>query len=223
MANKLESRPPYLVRLVRAWPRLFSSALIGAAVAVLTPSAWQPATRILIGWNGGVWLYLVLVYILIAKSESRHIAERAATQDEGRITILTLTVAAGLATVGAIIFELSNSRNADPQFAQLLLAVVTILSSWGFIHTIFAVHYAHEYYGERGGSKKSGLKFPDDEDPDYWDFVYFSFVVGMTAQVSDVAVTSKAIRRTVTAHSIVSFLFNVSILALTINIAANVI
>ena len=99
---------------------------------------------------------------------------------------------------------------------------LTILSSWFFIHMIFALHYAHEFYGERGG-KKSGLKFPDDEDPDYWDFVYFSFVIGMTAQVSDVAVTSKGIRQTVTAHAIVSFLFNVSLLALTINIAANVI
>jgi uncharacterized membrane protein len=222
MANNPESRLPYLFRLVRAWPRLFSSVLIGVIVAGLTPSAWHPATRILIGWNVGVWLYLVLVYIVIAKSEPHHIAERAASQDEGRVTILTLTVAAGLATIVAIVFELTVSRGAERQLNHLLLAVVTILSSWFFIHTIFAVHYAHEYYGERGG-KKGGLKFPDDDDPDYWDFVYFSFVIGMTAQVSDVAVTAKSIRQTVTAHSIVSFLFNVSLLALTINIAANVI
>jgi uncharacterized membrane protein len=223
MAKKSKYRPPYLFRLVRAWPRLFTSALIGMIVAGLTPSAWQLATRILTGWDVGVGLYLVLVYILIAKSESRHIAERAASQDEGRITILILTVASALATIGAIIFELTSSHGADQQITHLLLAIATILSSWFFIHTIFAVHYAHEYYGEHGGTKKSGLKFPGDEDPDYWDFVYFSFVVGMTAQVSDVAVTSKSIRQTVTAHSIVSFLFNVSLLALTINIAANVI
>lgn len=222
MANKSESRPLYLIRLVRAWPRLFSSVLIGVIIAGLTPSAWHPATRILVGWDVGVWLYLVLVYILIAKSKSHHIAEHASSQDEGRFTILTLTVASALATIGAIIFEIGSAQGSDRQLNHLLLAILTILSSWFLIHTIFAVHYAHEYYGERGG-KKGGLKFPDDDDPDYLDFVYFSFVIGMTAQVSDVAVTSKAIRQTVTAHAIVSFLFNVSLLALTINIAANVI
>lgn len=223
MAIERRSQLPYLIRLVRAWPRLFSSVLIGVVIGVLTPSAWHTATRILIGWNVGVWLYLVLVYILIAKSKSHHIAEHAASQDEGRITILILTVTSALATIAAIIFELGSAHGSDRHFTQLLLAILTILSSWFLIHTIFAVHYAHEYYGERGGTKKSGLKFPGDEDPDYWDFVYFSFVIGMTAQVSDVAVTSKAIRQTVTAHSIVSFLFNVSLLALTITIAANVI
>jgi len=223
MAKKRQSQLPYLIRLVRAWPRLFSSVLIGVVIAALTPSAWHPATRILVSWNVGVWLYLVLVYILIAKSKSHHIAEHAASQDEGRFTILILTVASALATIGAIIFELGSTPGSDRQHNHLLLAILTIVSSWFFIHTIFAVHYAHEYYGERGGTKKSGLKFPGDEDPDYWDFVYFSFVIGMTAQVSDVAVTSKAIRQTVTAHAIVSFLFNVSLLALTINIAANVI
>jgi uncharacterized membrane protein len=222
MAVKSKSRLPYLLRIVRARPRLILAALIGIIVAVLIPAAWHPANRILIGWNVGVWLYLVLIYTMMANSSSHHIGERAATLDEGRFAILAFTVAAALATLGAIIFELGSVHGSNRQHFQLLLAILTILSSWFFIHTIFALHYAHEFYGERGG-KKSGLKFPDDEAPDYWDFVYFSFVIGMTAQVSDVAVTSKAIRQTVTAHSIVSFLFNVSLLALTINIAANVI
>ena len=98
--------------------------------------------------------------------------------------------------------------------------MVTIVLSWAFIHTIFALHYAHEFYDEdapRGG----GMAFPGgEEEPDYWDFVYFSFVIGMTAQVSDVGITSKQIRRTVTAHGIVSFLFNAALLALTVNLAA---
>jgi uncharacterized membrane protein len=222
MVKRAQSGLPYLLSIVRARPRLFLSALIGAFIALLSPSAWHVATRILVGWNIGVWLYLVLVLHIMANSESHHIDERAASQDEGRIAILVLTVAAALATIGAIIFEIGSAQGSERQLNHLLMAVVTILSSWFFIHTIFALHYAHEFYGERGGAK-GGLKFPDDGDPDYWDFVYFSFVIGMTAQVSDVAVTSKAIRQTVTAHSIVSFLFNVSLLALTINIAANVI
>ena len=222
MAKKRKSNLPYVLRIMRTRPRLITSTLIGLIVAVLFPSTWGPANRILIGWNVGVWLYLVLVYYLMATARSHEIDDRAATQDEGRIAILVLTTAAALATVGAILFELGSVRGSDRQLVQLLLAITTIISSWFFIHSIFALHYAHEFYGERGG-KKNGLRFTDDTDPGYWDFVYFSFVIGMTAQVSDVAVTSKTIRQTVTAHAIVSFLFNVSLLALTINIAANVI
>jgi uncharacterized membrane protein len=94
--------------------------------------------------------------------------------------------------------------------------------SWVFIHTIFALHYAHDYYGEYG-AKQSGLNFPGDEPPDYWDFVYFSFVIGMTSQVSDVAVAGRPIRRTVIAHGVVSFFFNVALLALMVNLAASAI
>jgi uncharacterized membrane protein len=98
------------------------------------------------------------------------------------------------------------------------LAAFTILLSWAFIHTIFALHYAHEFYDETDGG---GLAFPGDREPDYWDFVYFSFVIGMTSQVSDVAITSKLIRRTAAAHGIVSFVFNAALLALTVNLAAS--
>jgi uncharacterized membrane protein len=91
------------------------------------------------------------------------------------------------------------------------------LLSWAFIHTIFALHYAHEFYDVTAG----GLAFPQGSaDPDYWDFVYFSFVIGMTSQVSDVAVTSKELRRIVTAHGMLSFVFNAALLALTVNLAA---
>ena len=97
---------------------------------------------------------------------------------------------------------------------------LTIVLSWAFIHTMFALHYAHEFYDRTAG----GMAFPgDDREPDYWDFVYFSFVIGMTSQVSDVDVTSKEIRRTVTAHGVVAFVFNVALLALTINLAASAI
>jgi uncharacterized membrane protein len=103
-----------------------------------------------------------------------------------------------------------------------MLATLTIVLSWAFIHTIFALHYAHEYHAEHR-KNRGGLAFPGEEAPDYWDFVYFSFVIGMAAQTSDVAITSKAIRRTVAAHGIVSFVFNAALLALTVNIAASAI
>ncbi|NGX99441.1 MAG: DUF1345 domain-containing protein, partial [Candidatus Afipia apatlaquensis] len=98
--------------------------------------------------------------------------------------------------------------------------VVTIALSWAMIHTTFALHYAHDFYRS---AKAGGLSFPGGEDPDYWDFVYFSFVIGMTAQVSDVGVTDKIIRRTATVHGVVSFIFNTALVALMVNIAASAI
>jgi len=215
-------RLPYFVRVIRARPRLFVSAAIGVAVMILAPSRWWLSTRLLIGWDIGVALYLAAVYQLVATADQTRIRRWAAIEDEGRVGILILTVAAALASLGAIIALLGRAQGNHRDALQLSLATITILLSWGFIHTIFALHYAHEFYGERGG-KKSGLSFPNDENPDYWDFVYFSFVIGMTSQVSDVAVASKPIRRTVTAHGIVSFLFNAALLALTVNIAASAI
>jgi uncharacterized membrane protein len=145
-------------------------------------------------------------------------------EDEGGIAILVLTAAAALASLGAIIAELGSSSIAGSGRppAHLLLATTTIVMSWAFTHTIFALHYAHDFYQE-GRGKGGGLSFPGEEEPDYWDFLYFSFVIGMTSQVSDVAITSKPIRRTVAAHGVISFVFNAALLALTVNIAASAI
>src|SRR4029453_8050715 len=145
------------------------------------------------------------------------IRRRAAVEDEGQWAILVLTVVAALASLAAIFAELGSAGRRPGQVAP---AAVTILLSWAFIHTIFALHYAHEFYDETDGG---GLIFPGKDAPDYWDFIYFSFVIGMTSQVSDVGITSKRIRRTAAAHGIVSFIFNAALLALTVNIAASAI
>lgn len=226
MAND-PAQPPRrasrIIRIIRARPRLFVSALFGLiVVAILLGAMWVP-TRLLVGSDVGVALYLIAVYQLVASGDEKRMRHWAAIEDEGRYGILILTVAAALASLGAIIALLGNSHGGNRDSMQLGLATLTILLSWAFIHTIFAFHYAHEYYGERGGNKKSGLNFPGDNQPDYWDFVYFSFVIGMTSQVSDVAVSSNLIRRTVAAHGIVSFLFNAALLALTVTIAASAI
>ena len=207
---------------MRARPRLFISVGVGlvviAAAAFVTD--WRLVTRLLTGWDTAVALYLGLALHLIARSDVRHIRRHAALQDEGQLAILTCTVAAALASLAAIFAVLSTSAvgGSRPR-GYLILATLTILLSWAFIHTIFALHYAHEFYDETAGR---GMAFPGGEpNPDYWDFVYFSFVIGMTSQVSDVAITSKLIRRTVAAHGVVSFLFNAALLALTVNIAAS--
>jgi uncharacterized membrane protein len=204
-------RLPWILRLMRARPRL----------SVLTN--WSPTTRLLIGWDIGVALYLALVFHMMRRSTIDHIRQRAADEDEGQLIILVLTVAAALASLAAIFAQLSGSAvaNTGRRPIDLVLPALTILLSWAFIHTIFALHYAHEFYDDIASG---GLAFPgDDREPDYWDFVYFSFVIGMTSQVSDVGVTSKQIRRTVAAHGVVSFVFNVALLALTINLAASAI
>jgi len=194
-------------------------------VALALTTSWKPATRFLIGWDVGVALYLALAFHLMTGSLAHHIRGHAAEQDEGRFAILILTVAAALASLVAILVELGSSTRgaAGRQPIDLLLATITIVLSWALIHTIFALHYAHEFYDARTG-RGGGMAFPGDEkEPDYWDFVYFSFVIGMTSQVSDVAITSKVIRRTATVHGVVSFVFNAALLALTVNIAAGAI
>jgi len=210
------------VRILRSRPRLFTALAVGVVTTVLLTARtdFRLATRFLVGWDVGNTLYLALAFHLMATSDLQRMRARALREDEGQFTILVLTVAAALVSMAAIIAELGSSSGQNRHAAHLVLATVTILLSWTFIHTIFALHYAHEFYDETVG----GMAFPGgDEEPDYWDFVYFSFVIGMTSQVSDVGITSKQIRRTVAAHGIVSFLFNAALLALTVNIAASAI
>jgi uncharacterized membrane protein len=217
-------RMPMIFRVVRARVKLAVSFAFGVAAMLLTPSDWELVTRILLGWDAGVILYICIISWFIARLESRaemrHIRARAEKEDEGKVAVLVLTVTATLASLAAIVILLGQGEGpAAPP--QLVFASATIILSWAFVHLIFATHYAHEFYSEGGAA--GGLKFPGGEKPDYLDFIYFSYVIGMTFQVSDVGVTSRSIRQTVLAHAIVSFLFNVALLAIVINIAAGAI
>jgi uncharacterized membrane protein len=196
----------------------------GFAVAFLLPGDWRLPTRLLVGWNIGVALYLAHAFVTIARFDIKAVRERAASEDEGALLILVLTVAAAIVSLAAIVAELGSAQVAEGGSKALyfLHAAVTILLSWTFIHIIFALHYAHEYFGEGHGGE-GGLNFPGSGKPDYWDFVYFSLVVGTTFQTSDVDIASKHIRRTVTAHGVVSFFFSVAILTLAVNIGSDLI
>lgn len=208
------------VRVVYARPRTFVSFAIGIVAFFLLPDSLRLVTRLLIGWDIFVAFYLVLVYALVFRSGLAHIRRNAILQDDGRFLILLVTATGAFASIAAIVLGLDETHRSGPELA---LATVTIALSWAAVHTTFALHYAHEFYR---GTKPGGLDFPkghEDEDPDYWDFVYFSFVIGMTAQVSDVGVTDKIIRRTATVHGIISFVFNTALVALMVNIAASAI
>jgi uncharacterized membrane protein len=210
---------PKPLRVVYSRPRIFVSILIGIVAFFLLPGSVRLVSRALIGWDIFATLYLTLAYIMMFRCGLAHIRRNAVMQDDGRFLILLLTALGAFASIGAIVFELGSSHRSPPALA---LATVTIALSWAVVHSCFALHYAHEFYrGEPGG-----LQFPSGErrdHPDYWDFVYFSFVIGMTAQVSDVGITDKTIRRTATAHGIISFVFNTALLALMVNIAASAI
>ncbi len=226
MARKIAARPVMPVRLARLHARLLISIAVGVAVTLgLSMTDWTRATKLLLGWDIGVVLYLALVYQLVATCGIDEIRRRAARDDEGALALLILTGLSGLAIMGAIVAELGIAKIAGQPRSGLgvTLAMVTIIVSWAFVHTIFALHYAHEYYGARGDHAIGGLTFPGRQPPDYWDFVYFSLVIAMTSQVSDVVITSKVIRRIVTIHGVLAFFFNVAVFALTVNIVSGLI
>jgi uncharacterized membrane protein len=204
---------------------LFLSALLGFAVFMVLPRTLEFSARLVMSWDIGAIVYLTFALAAVARFSLARAKSRAADQDEGATLILMLTVLAVAVSLGAVVSVLGNAKNMPEakQPAVLILAVGTTLISWVLIHTMFALHYAHEYYGGEDVGRGGGLKFPNDPQPDYWDFVYFSFVIGMTFQVSDVQVTNKRVRRLVVAHGVVSFFFSVTIIALMVNIGSNLI
>ena len=214
-------RPTYLLRVGMAHKRLVISVALGLITMLLLPAT--PIMRILIGWDTGVLIYLVAAAVVMSRCASvAQMKNNAAAQDEGAFAILILSAAAGMASLIAIFAELATIGRTDPHYGiYVALAIGTVVLSWTFIHTIFALHYAHEFYGS--GAHRNGLRFPGDGQPDYWDFIYFSFVVGMTFQVSDVAVTHKSVRRMVVAHGALSFFFATAVVAMAVNIAASII
>ena len=213
-------------RLARLHARLFIAIGVGALVTLaLLAVELHPATRLLAGWDVGVLFYLTLIYSIARRGDIARLKKRAAEEDEGAIVLLLFTFVAAVASLVALVLELGGSRDLTGLRAvvEVALTMGTIILSWCFVHTEFALHYAHEYYGEGRDRTIGGLKFPGGQQPDYWDFLYFSLVIAMTSQVSDVAVTSRSIRSIVSMHGVLSFFFNLGILALTINMLSNLI
>lgn len=209
------------------------SLLGGILLYAALPAAMDQPIRMTVAWDCAIIAFLILTMVMAVGATPDEMRWRAQFQDTNKWAIFGLTVIAALAGLLSIGLVLPDAKHEPDLLAKALvsLAGMTILLSWIFAHTMFALHYAHEFYGNpRGGgaqkggkpppSHAGGLAFPEEEVPDYWDFFYFSFVVGMTCQVSDVQVTSRSMRRLTLGHGLVAFLFNTVILALSINIAA---
>jgi uncharacterized membrane protein len=162
------------------------------------------------GFDLAAGVYFALLAPLIRDGEAASIRRHAAENDSNRVTLLVLSALIGLVLMVAIKAEIDKS--GDP---PALLIIVTLAAAWLFANTLYALHYAHLYYGE--GHSKGGLEFPATPTPDYWDFLYFAFGLGMAFQTADVNVTGRTMRRVVLAHCLVAFFFNIGILAFTIN------
>jgi uncharacterized membrane protein len=176
--------------------------------------------QFLAAWNVAILVYLALAAWVVVRHKHSHMRELFAEEDVGAALILAAVIAVAAVSVIAIFSGLGAGNKASR--LPPLLAILSIVLSWLFVHTIFAFHYAHEYYGEDDGKQKGGLLFPKPDGqktapPEYWDFLYFSFVIGMTFQVSDVQITSRSLRRLVLIHGVVSFFYNVAVLALMVN------
>jgi uncharacterized membrane protein len=214
-----------LLRLMSARPRLF--IVLGAAVliGIFLPQAVasHAVTRWLIAWNGGTVLYVLLAAIMMIRSSSHHMRQRAQIQDEGQTLILILVAVAAVASLAAIGGELVVVKDMHglQKAAHVALAGVTVLSSWAFIQVMFTLHYAHEYYAAACGGRPPGIQFPDDQNPDYGDFFYFAAIIGTSGQTADVSFVSKPMRRIGSMHCILAYLFNTTVLALLINIGAS--
>jgi uncharacterized membrane protein len=206
-------------------PRLFIVIAIGVLTGLLLPTgiASQPISRWLIAWNVGAWLYVALAAAMMIRSSKGHMRHRAQLQDDGKYAILGLTVIAAIASLVAIAFELAIVKDLHgwQRGAHVALAGLTVLASWSFIQIMFTLHYAHDYYLAACHGHKPGLQFPDDEDPDYGDFFYFSAVIGTSGQTADVSFVTKPMRRIGSLHCILAYLFNTTVLALLINIGAS--
>jgi uncharacterized membrane protein len=213
------------IAILRAHPRLFIAAGVGIAALLLLPNSLAPQTRAVVAWDLLVTSFLILTAALFARQCPEHMPADAARQEEGEWTIFAITVAAVAASFAVIVFEFSATKDAHGLERSLRIGLVafTLFASWLMTHLLFGLRYAHEFYSARpdGGGIDRGLEFPSELEPDYWDFVYFSLVLGMTFQVSDVQITTRKMRRLATVHGLLGFLFNTVVIALTVNIAAS--
>lgn len=213
--------------MLLARPRLVGAAVVGLLALQALP--WlmplQDITRYIVAWNVGVLLYLALVGWMMFSEGRQQIRHWAKLEDEGQALVMTLVILAALASLAAIVMELAVVKDLHGwrRAGHILLAILTIFSSWAFIHVMFALHYARSYYASHARGLPPGLEFPGKEEPDYGDFLYFACIIGTSGQTADVSYTTSALRKVGTLHCVLSFFFNATVLALMINIAAGLI
>jgi uncharacterized membrane protein len=205
-------------------PHLSVAVLVGVALGLLLPESLDWLRRALLAWNAAVWFYLLTIAPVLMRADCTSVRATAAKQDENAGVVLLALILASVLSFSAVIIELGHASSAGPQPPTLhyALTAATVFGSWFLVGTLFCIHYAHLYY--RAAPTARPLLFtPPEQQPDYWDFLYFSFTIAVAAQTSDVCVRSRAMRKLVLAQSVLSFFFNLAILGLSVNIGASLI
>lgn len=217
-----------LLKPARMHPGLLAGCASGFVCAWIFPGRAPALLRGVLGWDALVLVFLVLTWTVMLRGGRESMRYRAAHYDTSDWALLLLCIVAVIASLVAITGMVVGIRDmaTERKVLRLVLSVVTVVGSWLFLHTVLALHYAHQYYWPKRqpghpDSHHGGLEFPGGESPDYMDFMYFSFVLGACSQTSDVAITGKSIRRLATLHGTLAFAFNTLLLALTINVAAS--
>ncbi len=213
------------LRHLHARPRLFIAILVAVLIGLFLPvgAATHAVTRALLAWNTGAVLYVALAATMMVRSSSQRMRHRAQIQDDGQLAILILACLAAVASLAAMAFELAVAKDMHGLLkgAHIALAGSTVVTSWAFIQIMFSLHYAHTYYAAVCHGQPAGLRFPDEEHPDYGDFFDVSAIIGTSGQTADVSFTTKPMRRIGSLHCILAYLFNTTVLAMLINIAAS--
>jgi uncharacterized membrane protein len=204
-------------------PRLWVSVIVGAALFWFLPAQWSILSRVLVCWNAGVVLFSILLFFWMTGLSADQICDKYIEEDESGPFILVLVVLAAMLSLVAIVDPLATMKqvSGSERVAHFALAALTLVNSWLLVPLMFTTHYADLFYSV--DEKRRPLRFPDTPMPVFWDFAYFSFTIAAACQTSDVSTTNAAIRRTVIAHTLISFLFNATILGFAINVTAGLI
>lgn len=218
-------QPWTVMRGFVARPKIVCGIVAAASVGWLEPAFLPASVRAAGAWNAGALVYLVVAFVIMSSCSIEGIRRTAEREDESRLVftaVILLAIAASFVAVLAVIGE-AREVQGGLRYLYVGLAAGTVISAWLVMQVVFTLHYAHDYYFpiSAGGEIARGLKFPNDDEPDYWDFFYFTTSIGATSQTSDVTVVSKRQRRTVTVQAVLTFFFNTAILALAINLASS--
>ena len=212
-----------MIDLFRYYPRIWIGFAAGVLVYCLLPPAWSLISRVLLAWDAGVTLFLVLIYLWMQSLTAQQICSRYIEEDASGPVILVVVTFAAMLSLIAIVEPLATLRHAagSERTWHFVLAAVTLADSWLLVPAMFTTHYADLYYSCQKSERP--LSFPDTDMPIFWDFAYFSFTIAAACQTADVFTRRSGVRRWVLIHEVISFLFNASILGFAINVTAGLI
>jgi uncharacterized membrane protein len=210
-------------KLLHYHPRLVISFIVGCVVFFFLPQHWSTLTRVLVCWNCGVALFLALIFIWMSGMSAAQICSRYVEEDETAPVLVAVITIAALLSLVAILEPLATLKQVTgtERLAHFTLATLTLVNSWILVPTMFTTHYADMFYS--ASAEQRPLRFPETPSPVFWDFAYFSFTIAAACQTADVSTLHAGVRKVVIAHTLISFLFNASILGFAINVTAGLI